>query len=259
MPATVNGIGSQWCGYWAPIRWEKGGALSRSADHDCMVCFVIFFLPILPLQAVHTFGWEGDRCIQTPIRWSMTLILNALVRPYLLAAAIGIPIVLSLYAFASWEEIRRGRFEFASLGIPAGIAVGAAVLLVLLGRLDRKSRDIRLIIGPHEAGSSDPATWSPALAADTLEKIRIGGESVDEESVREMMRQGRPARAMWLARIAAGNGEPWGKNMTEEFLQDSTIAAILFTIRKAPWLREQAFSEAYPSPPPTENPPAIPQ
>lgn len=85
MPLSVNGCGTGCRGFTAPVQWMPSGR----PDHDAVVCVTVFWLPILPLKAVHTFDWEGDFCKTLDIRWYPRLLLRAMVLPYVMAAAFG--------------------------------------------------------------------------------------------------------------------------------------------------------------------------
>src|SRR5262245_10839853 len=85
MPASINGIGTSFCGYAAPIRWEKAGMMGGGTeDHDAMECFVVAFLPLIPMKAVHTFNWSGSQCRMIPLKRSGALLAAAMLRPWLM-------------------------------------------------------------------------------------------------------------------------------------------------------------------------------
>src|ERR1043166_1141762 len=87
MPFTFNGIGTALSGYSAPIRWSKPSMLGgQRADHDAMECFVVSFLPLLPL------------------RRSGRMLLHTYLRPLaLLLAGVGI-VMLGITLFVSIGE-----------------------------------------------------------------------------------------------------------------------------------------------------------
>src|ERR1043166_7045250 len=164
MPFTFNGIGTALSGYSAPIRWSKPSMLGgQRADHDAMECFVVFFLPLIPLRTVHTFGWSGNKYRVLPLRRSGRMLLHTYLRPLaLLLAGVGI-VMLGITLFVSiGEGLGKGTPIMAGLSVAVG-AAGFGILRWLRSR-DNRTRDVRLVIGPHEAGSSDPATWSLAVA-----------------------------------------------------------------------------------------------
>src|SRR5712671_1395797 len=169
MPFTFNGIGTALRGYSSPIFWTKPGmlGLGKTADHDAMECFVLLYLPIVPLRAVHTFAWTGNRYRVLPLRGAGRLLLNLYGR-VLAMSLMGAGLLSLIFAVT---DAFSGRHQ----GPKAVEGVGVAVLVGALGygalrwlrSRDARTRDVRLVIGPHEAGSSDPALWS----ADVLAKV----------------------------------------------------------------------------------------
>src|ERR1041384_1657514 len=95
MPFTFNGIGTALSGYSAPIRWSKPSMLGgQRADHDAMECFVVFFLPLIPLRTVHTFGWSGNKYRVLPLRRTGRMLLHTYLRPLVGWADGGRPVML---------------------------------------------------------------------------------------------------------------------------------------------------------------------
>src|SRR5580704_7660904 len=81
MAGTINGIGTSYCGAKAAINWRGGGMFSGdNADRDAMLCFVVFFVPIIPFQPLHLFdraaSGNGSTYRVMPLRWSLGLLMH---------------------------------------------------------------------------------------------------------------------------------------------------------------------------------------
>ncbi len=253
MPHSVNGIGTGFCGYAGAVRWERAGLLSQTptADHDAIECVIVLFLPIFPLRAYHTFNWEGTTCRTLPIRSTRRLLQRAMLRPWGLGLLIlgGLPLFvlmmmygMDIYQGEPTEKLRReGRPIVA--GAAALLLAGLAIHLPL-GRRDRRDRDIRLLIGRHELGSSDPATWTESVLASIRPSPELFGTTTEVEAARQSL-QGRDfARAMYAARIAVGRGDPMGETITDQILEQPLVQSLLRQIRGRPWEREEWMAES---------------
>ncbi|HUJ28830.1 MAG TPA: hypothetical protein VLW85_22570 [Myxococcales bacterium] len=229
MPFTFNGIGTALSGYSAPIQWKKPSLFGPKADHDAMECFVVLYLPIIPLRAVHAFNWQGTRYRVLPLRRTFGMILHTYLRPLgLLLTGIGI-VMLALGAVGAATEGRQG----ALAGIAAGAVVGLLGFATLrwLRSRDARTRDVRLVIGPHEAGSSDPALWSKEV----LDKLKPA-QIADAQAA---LQAGRYGQAMIGARIAAAQGDPEGERLTDEILAHPNVQSLLPALRREPWRRAE--------------------
>src|SRR5262245_42463778 len=133
MPFTMNGIGTSVCGSRGDVGW---------GSHDAMECFVVFFMPIIPYKAMHTFDWQGEQYRAIPIRWSWGLTLRTFAKPW----SWGVGLVGCLLLFFSLIEFTKGRplaMAFLAAGLPL---VGLGILgLVLLHFTDRRNKAIRRV------------------------------------------------------------------------------------------------------------------
>jgi hypothetical protein len=233
MPFTFNGIGTALRGYSSPISWNKPGwlGLGQKADHDAMECFVLLYVPLVPLRAVHTFAWTGNRYRVLPLRGAGRLLLNVYGR------LVGMVLVV----VGLWSLLAALASSFAGGGpLPQapGRAVGAALIATIgfgalrwLRSRDARSRDIRLVIGPHGAGSSDPALWSQEV----LEKVK----PVPLSDAQTSLQGGHYAEAMMRARIAVAQGDPDAERLTDEILTYPEVQAALQALRREPWRRSE--------------------
>jgi hypothetical protein len=231
MPFTFNGIGTALRGYSSPISWTRPGrlGLGQKADHDAMECFVLLYVPLIPLRAVHTFAWTGNRYRVLPLRGAGRLLLNVYGRLLAMALAVGGLWGLLLAVTASISGERPLQQALPRVGVAVLICAMGFGLLRFLRSRDARTRDVRLVIGPHEAGSSDPALWSKEV----LEKVKPVALSDAQAS----LQGGRYAQAMMRARIAAAQGDPEAERLTDEILAHPEIQAALPALRREPWRR----------------------
>jgi hypothetical protein len=219
--------------------------MTRRADHDCVLAVVVFFLPILPLRPLHTFDWVGQQCRTAPIRWSLWLVIRSLLRPWLIAVLAVALVAAVLYLVPSLgREVVGRRFLTKydeGLWVALGSIAGSALGLSLLGMTSRRSRDVRLVLGRHGLGSSDPGTWPRELVEQVTAACPYAG-SLSITTVRRLLDQDRPVQAMWLARLAKGLGLPWAEQATDAVLNDARVRSRLAETRKAPWKRSDAFA-----------------
>jgi hypothetical protein len=218
--------------------------VDNSPDHDVVSFFSILFVPIIPLGCYHTYEWQGTAFKELKIRWSWPLFVRALLR-LLIYPLVGLCVLLlGISLVAIYMNIREPMAEFKAarvMGFLAGSLGGLAVLILIyiwMQRKDRRNVDIRLLLGPHNLGSSDPATWP----FDIMMKMRPEnefGEASFLEAARTAREKGDFIKAMWAARLAEGAGEPYAETCADEILNDERIKGRLEQLRKRPWQRDE--------------------
>jgi hypothetical protein len=237
MPFTFNGIGTSLSGNFAPIHWQKPSWLGPQADHDAVECFVVLYLPIIPLRAVHTFSWSGNQYKMVGLRQTGALLLHVYLRFLgLLLTVIGI-VGLAVAAIATVDSARRG-WAGAQAGVTVALILGLPGfgLLRWLRTRHARTRDIRLVIGPHHAGSSDPALWHQQVL-DQVRPTPIG-------DAQAALGKGRFDEAMFIARIAAAQKDPEAERLTDEILARPEVRSALPALREEPWRRGEILGSA---------------
>ncbi|HEX7898897.1 MAG TPA: hypothetical protein VF950_14130 [Planctomycetota bacterium] len=242
MPRSINGFGTSYHGNGASIHWEKPAPFALG-DHDAIECSIALGFPVFPGDACHTFLWSHRECRVIRIRRSAPLILHALLRPYVLVAtwlAMGFLILMAVaIPVLHFSGVGTGKMNadaWKVFAIPAAVALGGMGLLSLLNTPFRRARDIRLVTGPHEAGSSDPATWLEPPSEDFARPF-------DGDSARRALQEGQFSKAMYAARILAARGDDRGEALTDEILADPRVLDRLPALRRRPWLRQELFPE----------------
>src|SRR5262245_50976922 len=114
MPFTMNGIGTSVCCSRGDIGWGSS---------DAMEGLVVFFMPVVPYRAMHTFDWNGEQYRHIPIRWSPGLVLRTFAKPWSWGV-IAIGAVLLLIGFL---EMNKGRPSAVPLLGAGGVLAAAGV------------------------------------------------------------------------------------------------------------------------------------
>jgi len=219
---TVNGCGTSIC----PARGFTRLNGATNSNHDSVVCFVMLYLPLIPLQAMHTHSWNGTQCMVVPIRWSADLVLRAFARRWLFAL-LAAAAMLAFAGVCTLGEVDKHA--------PVGMLVTSAILLAvalgllrLLGNSDRRHRAIRSLIGPHKLGTSDPATWAPEVLKHLPPSMELFGTPTDSSAVPALLEKQQYANAMYAARLTAAREDAaGGEALTEKVLADPGARALL--------------------------------
>ncbi len=255
MPRSISGIGTAYCGYAAAVNWNRDGVLSTRADHDAIECVIALFLPLWPRRAFHSFDWNGDVCRAIPIRRTPRLLLRAMLRPYTLVLLgcggwllfmLALVVGVDLYSGTSQVHIAPAGRTMALFGA-ASFLLGAASASVI-AKLNARDRDIRLVLGRHELGSSDPSMWTDETLAALRPTIELLGAEDESEAAREALRRDDFGRAMYAARLAVARGREDGERITDEILDAPRVREVLSELRRRPWRREELLG-SYTRPP----------
>ncbi|MBY0524908.1 MAG: hypothetical protein K2R98_16000 [Gemmataceae bacterium] len=224
MPMTVNGIGTSICPARGFVKW--GG----EADCDSIECFVVAFLPLIPFKAIHTFGWAGNQYRAVPIRWSVGLILRGMLMRWLWGGVVVGLLFGIIMLFADKKRDPAAIICFLTLAFAAGLGILA------LRWTDRRHKNIRYVLGVHDLGSSDPATWTHDLLENIRPAQEMYGTAGYSHAVEPLLDQGDFSRAMWAARLAValedrGNGE----QLTDQVLGNPQVQEAIAEVRKNPY------------------------
>jgi len=246
VPQSFQGVGTTYYGGAAPIHWQKPETIAIPADHDAIECVILLLLPIFPLKAFHTFQWQLRECKTIPIKRSPALVVRALLRPYLIiltwvsgfmtAVTLGGMVYSYFFLNRPFNDLVPKREAWDFILLAWGTFLLSQGFLWMLRYLYHRSRDIRLVIGPHELGSSDPATWNFTPSAE-----EIGGVGV--EASYKALAEGQFSRAMYCARALVLMGDRRGEAITDKILRDARVSSKLPTLRRRPWLRRELFPE----------------
>jgi hypothetical protein len=214
MPFTFNGIGTSYC-------FARGFG---DPGDDALECFVIWFMPIIPLKAVHLYGATaapfGRQYRVVPIRWSLSLVLRVYLRYWMvlpMAAGVAAAFVLTL----GWAVT--GTLEgFVALFIAGwAVALTCGLGYFVLWQTDGRTRRIRRLLGGHNFGTSDPATLAREVLAGVVPAQEIFGVDSFSSAVPALLEKGDSRTALWAARLAAALED----RATAERLTDQVLRA----------------------------------
>jgi hypothetical protein len=252
MPYTVNGIGTaivpgRGYVYWGP-----------EEDCDALECVVLFYLPLFPFKALHTFEWNNNAYQAHPISWSLGLVFKAFAWRYLKALYLAATMGIFFGAVGTYGEFERGRASFSPMteGVEilvyglAGAVLAYGVRRFLL-HLDRRDQDIRYVLGPHHHGSSDPGTWTANMAAGLTSPQDLHGTARYVDAVDGLLAEGCYSGAMWAARMEVARGDATqGERATDRVLGHPKVREALPQVREDPNLWSQILAD--PAPPAEE-------
>jgi hypothetical protein len=233
MPIYVEsgyGFGEAICKGRGFVRW------GNEDDCDSVVFVTMFFIPFWPRKTIHTYNWNGMSCKACPIRWSNTLVLRAVLRRCLwgpLFVGLVLVILAGISLLDGREVAQRMRVILPLLSVPF-LAV-SGIGFWLLSKLDQRCRNIRWVLGPHNLGSSDPATWTQELQKTAPGPRELFGADSYAKAALLLLDAGEFARAMWAARFTVVfENRHGGEELTDSILQDANVRSAIARVRKNP-------------------------
>lgn len=259
---SINGCGTMCVEARGEVDW---GDRLEDADAILAVCFL--GVPIVPYRAVHTTGWQshdpkvglgGHRYRSIPIRWSWDLVAKAFVWRILFFWVMA-GLFFSFTAFAGskgWSKPFPGlggqnaqwldtyRFLIGSV-VVALLIVLPFVVRWGLKRIDRRHCDIRLLLGRHLLGSSDPAYWTETHLHLVPPAQNVFGTPTFSEAVPRALESGDFMQAMFAARLTAALGNRRrGEELTDQVLRHPNVQEVLRKLRHDPSRRDEILGES---------------
>lgn len=224
MPFTMNGVGTSVCSSRGDIGWGSS---------DAMECFVVFFLPIVPYRAMHTFDWNGEQYRHIPIQWSLDLAVRTFVKPWSWAAIIA-GVVLAVIGFV--ESGKNTSMTLALLAAGVAFVAFGVLGLVALHLTDQRNKAIRRVLGGVTIGNCDPANLTGELRENLTGNTQtLYGTATYADAVEKLLKKGSYAQAMWAARMTVLVEDPnEGEALTNLILADPDVAAAVEVVRTKP-------------------------
>lgn len=222
----------------AEILWNSGSFLGFGRQH-CYDTFVMGagFFDHMGAKAVHIWdipqtGFGSRKAIRLrddPAFKSKVLRTNWSAR--------GISVFLIACPFL-WVKVHW------SLGVlTLVVGIGLAVLAFVSSRQEPRDRQIRLLLGPHAWGSSDPATWHKSIRRDIVDPRDLKAASF-ADFAKEAIEDKEWSFAMWAARLCvAVQDEETGEKLTDEILSNPEVRRSLEVVWRRPAERNREFSK----------------
>lgn len=224
MAFTMNGVGTSVCCSRGDVGWGSS---------DAMECFVVFFLPIIPYRAMHTYDWNGQQFRYIPIRWSWDLTLRTFVKPW----SWGVIALGAVLAVIGVVEINRTVSVALGLLAAGVLFAGVGLLgLLLLHYTDRRNKAIRRVIGGLTIGTCDPAHLTGQLLDQmTGDPRAMYDAETFAEAVEQLLEKGSFAQAMWAARMTVAVEDPSeGERLTDSVLSDPEVQEAILEVQQSP-------------------------
>jgi hypothetical protein len=226
------------------ILWKKGSFLNGEGSqlhYDTFVVGLGFMVPFTLRDLVHI--WDipttaNGTCKAILLRPDPTFQRRVLVTNWCGWAALGL-LVASPFL---WRSIH------GLLGMLAVVAaVGCAAVAIVCSRNQSRLRDIRLVLGPHTWGSSDPATWHEGIRAQVVAPRAARQVGSFAELAQQAIGEGNWGAAMWAARLCVGvEDEAVGERLTDDILRRDEVVQRLRRVRSHPERRDREFGSPLP-------------
>jgi hypothetical protein len=239
MAYRINGIG-----VW-PL---KAGYNAGWGADDAVECFTFVWLPLVPGNAIHIIAAKesfGQTQLQSmPIRSSSQLVGQVMLRgwsQFVLVVGVILLIVAAFVQFVPPPPTRaagKGDTDKTSNLVLLWAATVVVFTLGLAGcvwarRRTTRTRNLRLLLGWHGMGNSDPASW----VKETWDQIvtdpqKMFGAATFAQAVQPLLGQGDLRRAMWAARLSAACEDPFqGEVLTDAVLGHPAVPGALEQVR----------------------------
>jgi hypothetical protein len=232
------------------VRWKKPSFLGAHGrrDYDTYEAWG-FFVPFVLTRPIHVFASDTDQAIL--LRPDRGFVRRAYVEDWsgmVLVFAFLVTPVLALVTVAKWMEPKSNWVLYLVFAVFSAILlVGSIVALVHLRTRDQRNRDIRLLMGTHTWGSSDPAYWHTDLLQLVVSPSQAFGVSSFQALTRDRIGARDWCRALWAARLCcAVEDYPLGEALTTEILDQPDVLKILSQLRKHPEERENLLGPPIP-------------
>ena len=223
------------CGRRGDIYW--GGEKKR--QYDAFLVRFGLFVPFLVGNLVHVWDIPQSRfdtCKAIKLRPNASLKKRVLIADW---AAVG-GVMSLLLCGKYWDRL--SAFGGLLILLPS---IAMVVMGIILMREPPRVRRIRLVLGTHAWGSSDPATWGKSIRNDVVDpRIGFGVESYSALAERAIADEDW-CKAMWAARLCvAVEDTRTGENLTDAILADQEVQICIRLVRRSPQRHKREFGRA---------------
>ncbi len=226
------------------VLWKKGSFLTGQGlarNYDTFVVGLGFVVPLVLRDLVHVWDFP-----LTPVGECKAILLQpdpafkrrVFVCNWFGAVAVAL-VLLSPLAFAKVHIL---------LGVLSIVAAVACIIVAIVcSRQPSRLRDIRLVLGPHTWGSSDPATWNERICMDVVAPRGTFNLESFAEMARKAIDERKWGTAMWAARLSvAVEDVTTGECLTNDILHCAEVSDRLRRIRNRPEQRDREFGAPLP-------------
>ena len=158
--------------------------------------------------------------------------------------------ILILCGYSTRDPLLAAALFVSALALVVVIGLGYWVLWIT----DQRTRDLRRVLGPHELGSSDPATWRPELLNVMARPRQLYGTDTYGAAVPILLEDRRFGSAMMAARLTVAlEDRAFGEQLTDIILHDPDVGAALQVVRRSPQQWANVMEAATQTSPPADK------
>lgn len=253
MSYLIWGCGRDLCLAGGKIQWDpKKG---EKPDFDAVECFMLLYFPIIPIKAFHTHHWSGNRCQSIPLKLRFSLALRAVVGRWVKGGLLACSVLSAMFLWLYVQSLDKGlqpglnfsnyKFAIFMLILTSAFMILLLLVLLVLRLSDQRNRDIRLVCGRNEMGSSDIASWHPQVLNTLSFKPSSFGESTYAAAATTFLASCNYPNAMLAARLCvAMEDRKAGEAATNAILKHAQVRKMLPKLRKDPMLWSSLMGSA---------------
>lgn len=205
MPYRINGFGT---GLVRASRvWKREG----ERHFDAVEAVTALYLPLVPYRVIHVMGIRPKGMVgnredyqSLPLRFSWRIVAKAFLHAWAGVLALVGTFFVVLFGIATVNMERPvTTTDVVILSVLAVLACLGAGLWLVWRWVDAHDRWIRVSIGSHGIGASDPIDWDDHTAAEFKSQILSATGQPDLlAAARQAQRQGDHANAVLRIRLA---------------------------------------------------------
>lgn len=251
MARLTNGVGTWFC----KAGFDAGWGWDDAVESAMFVYFPVWAHRVVHYRQVESGSFAPENYEAIPLRFSEDVVRQAFLRRWmagLVVVGLLIALMLALVTFspptgaaaAEWAVTKPVLGPLAPCLVVAGI-----VGLLFLRPRARREKDIRRLLGVHQLGTSDPASWLDEDLARMQSAESMFGTSTYAEAVPKLLEAGSWTGAMWAARLSAAlEARGTAEELTDRILAHAGAVEALSRFRKNPTCWPEAMgSGAYAS------------
>jgi hypothetical protein len=239
--------GNLFAGRRGDILWRRPGVggSGQRRDYDSYAGWGYIY-PVALTEPIHLFNISSHTASGIPLRPDRGFKGAAFVQEWsgllLILSALATPVLALVAAFKQIE----GEPEWLRYAVLAGVAAVVLVVTIVMfvrqRRADQPHRDIRLLLGPHAWGSSDPAYWDTKMHS-AIVRPAEGFAALARQAIADK----QWARAMWAARLCCAVEDfELGQKLTRDVLGQPAVRELLPRLRQDPAGRDRLLGDPIP-------------